>query len=251
MPPPNVSFSRRQAGLLLVTSLVLLPLGCRPVREAAPPAPTTPGVNQPVPAGYTRYRVIPGKSDVRVLVYREGPMARLGHNHVLRSQALVGDVILGKPGAEPRFSLVLPVASFSVDEAGLRAEEGEDFPAPVSDDAIAGTRKNLLSEALLDGAKYPDIRLKSSKVSGLAPDYSIAVAVEIRGQVHKLQVPVHVVQRGDELQATGHLTVTHGQLGLTPFTVMGGLLSVRDEIRLRFRIVAQAGRTASPAPAAP
>jgi len=224
--------------LVLTIALVLSQVGCRGVRET-PSGAAAPQATQPVPAGYTRYRVVAAESEIRALVFRDGPMARLGHNHVLNSRSLTGDVFLGNNGESPRFSLVLPVASFSVDESALRAEEGEEFPGEVEQDAIAGTRKNLLSEALLDGANFPDIRLTSRKVAGQAPDYTVTVSVDLKGQSHELQVPVLVEQRPDELRVTGHFIATHADLGLTPFSVLGGLLSVRDEIRLRFRIVAR------------
>ena len=130
MPLSPAQSSRRSTGLLLLAALLLLQSGCRPVREPAPSPPgeqgATPSVSLEVPAGYTRYRVVPADSEVRVLVYRDGPMARLGHNHVLSSRSLQGDVLLGDKGNEPRVSLVLPVASFSVDQTALRAEEGKE-----------------------------------------------------------------------------------------------------------------------------
>ena len=246
MPVPGFRSSTRSAGLLLLGALLLLQAGCRPVREVAPGPAEVPPVPTEIPAGYTGYRVVSEESEVRVLVYRDGPMARLGHNHVLSSRSLRGDVLVGDKGQEPRVSLVLPVASFSVDQAELRAEEGEEFPGAVAEDAISGTKKNMLSEALLDGARFPEIRLTSRKVAGSAPDYTMTVAVEVKGQTHDLQVPVRVEQEAKELRASGAFTVTHKELGLTPFTVMGGLLSVRDEMKLRFRIVARPWHTAAP-----
>lgn len=230
-------------GPLLLAALIVLQTGCRPVREVLPGVAAAPPVTTEAPAGYHRYRVVAAESELRVLVYRDGPMARLGHNHVLRSQALAGDIDLGGKGLDPRLSLAVPVASFSVDDPRLRVEEGEDFPGAVEENAIAGTRKNLLSEALLDGARFPEIRLTSRKVTGTAPDYKMTVAVEVKGAIHELTVPVRVDQSADELRATGTFTTTHAALGLKPLTVLGGLLSVRNEIRLRFRIVARSSAT--------
>ncbi|MBL8200303.1 MAG: YceI family protein [Chromatiales bacterium] len=225
--------------LLLLAALVLSLAGCRAVRETPSGAAAPPQAAQPVPAGFTRYQVVSAESEIRALVYRDGPMARLGHNHVLSSRALHGEILLGGQDEPPRFTLTLPVASFSVDDAALRVEEGEDFPGAVDPDAIAGTRRNLLSTALLDGANFPDIRLTGREVAGQAPGYTVTVAIDVKGRSHEVQVPVLVEQRADGLRVTGQFTATHADLGLTPFSVMGGLLSVRDEIRLRFRIVAR------------
>ncbi|MEO8443838.1 MAG: YceI family protein, partial [Gammaproteobacteria bacterium] len=104
---------------------------------------------------------------------------------------------------------------------------------------IAGTRRNMLGDGVLDAGNFPEIRLTSRRVAGKAPDYQVTVAVEVKGRTHDVVVPVHVEQAPGQLRATGQLTVTHADLGLTPFSVMGGLLSVRNEITLRFRIVAR------------
>lgn len=243
---PGLRSSGPSARLILLGALLLLQTGCRPVREVAPGPTERQPVSLEAPPGYTRYRVVSSESEVRALVYRDGPMARLGHNHVLSSRSLQGEILLGGEGQEPRVSLVLPVASFSVDQAELRAEEGDDFPGAVDEDAISGTKKNMLSESLLDAVRFPEIRLMSRKVTGSAPDYTMTVAVEVKGQIHDLQVPVRVERGPKELRAAGAFTVTHEELGLTPFTVMGGLLSVKDEIRLRFRIVARPWHTDAP-----
>ena len=207
MPLLPAQSSGRSATLLLLSALILLQSGCRPVREPAPIPPgeqgAMPAASLEVPAGYTRYRVISAESEVRVLVYRDGPMARLGHNHVLSSRSLQGDVLLGNKGQEPQVSLVLPVASFSVDQTALRAEEGEDFPGAVDADAISGTSKNLLSEPLLDAARFPEIRLKSQKVTGSGPDYIMAVAIEVKGQSPRATRP-------DTVHGDGRAAVRQG-----------------------------------------
>ncbi|MEO8224333.1 MAG: YceI family protein, partial [Gammaproteobacteria bacterium] len=104
---------------------------------------------------------------------------------------------------------------------------------------IAGTRRNMLGDGVLDAGKFPEIRLTSRRVTGKSPDYVAIVAVELKGGTRELTMPVHVEQTPGELRVTGDSSVSHAALGLTPFSVMGGLLSVRDEIRLRFRIVAR------------
>jgi hypothetical protein len=83
------------------------------------------------------YRVDEGQSELRVLVYRAGPLARFGHNHVVVNRALGGAVNLGDGAAE--FRLNVPVAGFVVDDAQARREEGADFVAEVPDEAKSGT----------------------------------------------------------------------------------------------------------------
>ena len=54
---------------------------------------------------------------------------------------------------------VVPVNELTIDEPAMREMAGPDFPPGVPQSARDGTRKNMLSEALLDGEKYPTIRL--------------------------------------------------------------------------------------------
>src|SRR5258707_12134748 len=91
------------------------------------------------PAGAAAYSIDSAQSELRLLVYRAGPMARLGHNHVILNRAVGGwgdAAAAGLPGsrAAPEsasFSLYVPVADFIVDEVPARAEEGPDFSAYV------------------------------------------------------------------------------------------------------------------------
>ena len=60
------------------------PTGTAP-STTTPPA-TAPGITAPVAAD--RYRIDSDQSELRVLVYRTGAMASLGHNHVISSNDL-------------------------------------------------------------------------------------------------------------------------------------------------------------------
>ena len=119
--------------------LVLALSGCgapRP-RQAAPP--TAEGsVSRPgLPSTGKLYRVDENQSELRVLVYRAGPLARLGHNHVMVNRAIRGSVNLADAAGAAdaagtsAFSLSVPVAGFVVDDAQARREEGSDFAAEV------------------------------------------------------------------------------------------------------------------------
>src|SRR6202041_2149016 len=95
------------------------------------------------------YRIDESRSELRILVYRAGPLAHLGHNHVIINRSLHGVVDLAETG-DSAFSMEVPAAGFVVDDAQARSQEGADFAAAVPDDAKAGTLRNMLSTALLD-----------------------------------------------------------------------------------------------------
>jgi len=153
------------------------------------------------------------------------------------SHDLTGTVYIPEDLTHASFELHVPVEKLTVDEAELRAQAGPDFPAEVPDSAKEGTRRNMLSEALLDAGHYPEIVLKSEHVDVAAPNDLLAqVQITIKDRTHSITVPLHYELTADSLTASGELSLKHSELGLTPFSVMMGAIQVQDEMKIRFRI---------------
>jgi hypothetical protein len=127
------------------------------------------------PAGAREHAVVAEESLLQILVYRGGAMARLGHNHVIASHHLSGSVFVADDPLQSRFDIRVPVKDLTIDEPAMREMAGPDFPPGVPQSARDGTRKNLLSEALLDGEKYPTIRLRATDVAAAAEGYDVGV----------------------------------------------------------------------------
>ena len=221
---------------VMVCLLLAWLTACGPVRRVAEPPPDE---GPALPAGAQRFDIDPAASQLRILVYRAGALASLGHNHVISSSGLSGYVAVAPALADSVFVLTLPVASLEVDRPELRAEEGEDFPGPLDAEAIAGTRSNMLGERLLNAAMFPEIRLQSRSVSGRLPELTIAAELRVKDRLSEITVPVSVDLQGETLTASGRFTLAQSALGLEPFSVMLGALAVRDELDLRFTIVAR------------
>lgn len=186
-----------------------------------------------------RYHVATDASELRVLAYRAGPLARLGHNHVAVTRALSGSVSLAGAVRESSFYLEFPVASLEVDEPEVRRVEGPAFEGTVSPDDIAATRRNMLGPELLDADRYPTIRIESAAVEGSLPNVTLAVRVTVGGQQYPLDVPVSINTFEGGLVAVGRVRVAQSALGLQPFTVALRSLRVADELQVGFRIVAR------------
>jgi YceI-like domain len=223
-----------------IIALCALLLGCPTAQR--PEVPTGPAPTTGIPArdikGATLYQVRPEESLVRILVYKGGAFSAAGHNHVIASHNLTGVVYVHDDVSHCAFDLVMPVTLLEIDEADLRQQEGEDFKAEVSDSAKDGTRKNLLGEALLDGEHYPGVELSSTSIAGTREAMQATVRVKLRDQEHDIQVPVAVKYEGDHLTATGEFSVKQSELGLKPFSVLGGALQVQDQMKVKFSVVA-------------
>ena len=185
-----------------------------------------------------RYRIDPQASEVRLLVYRDGPMARFGHNHVIIGQAR-GELFVGETAAASGFQIEIPVDSLVIDPVSARAEEGSEFSAMVSDPAREGTRKNLLSPAVLDGSAHPVIRIASAALAGPAWNPDVSAQVTIRGATRLIRFHAAVTRSGNDVTVIAAFRVVQSELGMTPFTVLGGAVQVRDAVDLRVRLVAR------------
>src|SRR5882757_5382833 len=188
--------ARASVALLALISLAGCPT--RPHGPQAPPAtavgapPPPPGSLQPRHEGRP-YDVESRESLLTILAFRGGTLAKAGHNHVIASHDMSGTIYVPDDQSRSTFEVRVPVDQLTIDEPELRAKEGPDFPTEVPDSAKEGTRRNMLSEALLDGAQYPDITLVSQHIGaptvGGSP-VQADVQVTIRGQTHSLSVPV-------------------------------------------------------------
>jgi polyisoprenoid-binding protein YceI len=215
--------------------------GCQtspPVPETPVPTPA-PTAAPGVPTGAREYKVVPEESLLQILVYRGGAMARLGHNHVIASHQLSGSVFLADDVLQSRFDISVPVNELTIDEPAMREMAGADFPPGVPQTARDGTRKNLLSEALLDGEKYPVIRLRATDVAAASEGFDVGVEIAIKDQIRNVRVPVTLDRKEGAVIARGEFPLKQSELGFKPFSVAMGTLVVLDEMRIRFEISAR------------
>jgi polyisoprenoid-binding protein YceI len=209
---------------------------CRaPPSRPAPPAPAPPAAA----AGVELYQVDTSRSLITLRVYREGPLAALGHNHVIAVRGLEGSVRWHAEPSRASLTLRLPVAAMSVDDPALRAAAGADFAAEVGDAARQGTRTNMLGPRLLDAEHYPEITLESERIGGSAAAPLITLRAFVAGHDALIEVPAHVARDASGLRASGDIELRQTTLGLTPFAVMLGALRVADTIGVHFDIVAR------------
>jgi hypothetical protein len=188
------------------------------------------------PATSTEFRVDSDASWLRVLAYPDGPLKRFGHHHVISHHGISGVVVVAPDPLESTIKLELSVADLEVDDPEMRALEGEDFSDEVPQKDVDGTRGNMLGEDLLNGEEFTTIRIQSSAIEGSMPDVNIVVTVFVIGMESTVSFPASIELTDDSFVASGQLEVTHGELGISPFTAMGGAMSVRDLLVLKYEI---------------
>jgi polyisoprenoid-binding protein YceI len=220
---------------------LLLAAGCAPRRAEPPPKPAEP--EQPgiaIPAGATVFDVDPVRSVVTIRVYRAGPMAKLGHNHVITSGDERGVVWQGLDPSGSGFELHIPVKALIVDDSVARAGAGPDFSGDVPESARQGTYQNLMRPEVLDAAQFPEIVVRSTGIGGTWQRPVAHAQAMLKGQARTIDVPLALDQAGTMLTVRGAFRIRQTQFGMTPFSVAGGAIQVADEVDLSFVIVATA-----------
>ncbi len=195
--------------------------------------PATPLQPKPEPAlqaNASAHQIVAGESLIAITVRRSGPLARMGHDHVVATRQIEGFVDLAQGRTELRFRL----DQLTVDEAALRKEAG--LETQPSADAIEGTRHNMFSKVLQADA-YPSVVVRAVLAPG-ARDV-LKAQVTLHGVSHEYLVPLQLKEEGAKVLATGAFTVKQSDFGIKPFAVFGGALSVKDELELKFAISAR------------
>ncbi len=187
----------------------------------------------------SQYRIATDGSELRILVFRAGALARLGHNHVVSTRGLSGEIVLGPSPEASSFHLEFTVTSLDVDDADVRADEGPEFSSAVNVQDIEGTRRNMLGPKVLDAEAHDRVRIASSSISGDFPNVVTTVVLTVKGSEHELLVPVSINTFDGGLIAIGRVRISHEDIGLAPFQAGFGALRVADEMLVKFRIVAR------------
>ena len=167
-----------------------------------------------------------------------GTMAKMGHNHVISSKTIAGYAWHHKAWERSGFDIVVPVNELIIDDDTARAMEGAEFPLNVNDAAKQGTRDNMLSAALLDGAQFPFISIKSISVNGQNDAPQMTVAIRIRDQNRELNVPVALAAGDSTMRAHGMFEISQTEFGITPFSVDMGALKVVNVAQVNVDLLA-------------
>ena len=226
------------------TLLLLFPLLLAAACQTLAPPGETAVLAEPVraevnvPTGAPRYSVDPQASEIRLLVYRDGPLARFGHNHVVVGR-VHGEIRAGDTAAASGFRLEIPVDSFAVDPPAARAEEGYEFAAQVSEPARRDTRENMLGADVLDAARHPLLRVESIALVGPQWGPTVTARVTLRGVTRDLRFAAAVLRQDDTLVVVAGFRIRQSEFGIEPISALNGGLRVRDALDIRVRLVAR------------
>ncbi len=202
---------------------------------ALPPAGEMPVLSE---QGATLYRVRDSASVVTLRVYREGMLAKLGHNHVITATRISGTVFLQGELWRSGARLLIPVRDLAVDRPADRRAAGKEFPGTLKPEAIEGTRRNMLSTQLLYAEAHQFIELRVAGIRGDPPNVTLVARAKVRGKVSDLLIPARLEVTPNRIKVMGSMQISQRELGLEPFSVLNGNLRVRDVVDADFYLIA-------------
>lgn len=184
-----------------------------------------------------RYAVDAANSLVRIYVYSAGLLSFLGHDHVITIPMLDGELNYTPPPSQGAvFKLNTPVDALVVDDPEQRKSAGGRFSLPVPAKDRAGTRRNMLSEKVLDAAQYSEIAVTGHWLEGSPSHGKVAVTIGLHGAQRHYIVPVDIQMQNGGLVATGMFHLLQTEFGITPLSILGGALKVTDGLDVRFTL---------------
>jgi polyisoprenoid-binding protein YceI len=158
------------------------------------------------------------KSTLTVRVFKTGAFSAFAHNHEIQA-----------PIAEGKIDSSGNSVQLRVDSRKMRVLDPE-----ISADKRAEIQHTMQSAAVLDVEKFPEISYQSTAVTGRGEGHW-----EVHGDLslHGEKQPVVVAVSLQDGHYRGSAAFKQSSFGMTPISIAGGTVKVKDEVKIEFDIV--------------
>ena len=209
--------------------LVLALCGCAAVTERSNEVSGAPLPDYRDASG-TVYVIDASRSLLLVHTGRTGRASRFGHDHAIASESLTGFIEINDDPGRSRADIAFAVRELVVDKQEHRERLALDTDPSESD--IAGTYTNMLKVLVPEEHAWITLNVRPAEPG------VFAVSATVRGATSEYLVPASVVQQGGRVTVNAELVVSHSDFALEPFSAVGGLLRVADELDVSIELVA-------------
>jgi hypothetical protein len=186
------------------------------------------------------YGVLDGESRILVRVRRGGPLAAFGHNHIVSSRVFTG---LLRASPRPGAVFCLPLANLSVDRPALRRRAGAGFSGVLSPALRRATDRHMLES--LHARRHPDLLVLVRPAAD--PSQSPApwrLVVVLNGREMTVQdARLRVRETPARIFVRARFSILQRAFGVSPYSILGGALRVRNRLAVSVRVTATRLRT--------
>jgi len=157
-------------------------------------------------------------STITVHVYKSGFLSAFAHNHEIQAPIQSGEVKESDPAS----------VELRVDARTLKVLDPE-----VAEGTRAQVQDTMSGLQVLDVAHFPEIHFQSTSVEAKGPGHWLAHGIlALHGK--EQPIAVEVTLQGERYR--GSATLKQTDFGITPVTVAGGTVKVKDEVKIEFEI---------------
>jgi polyisoprenoid-binding protein YceI len=158
------------------------------------------------------------RSSLTIRVYKTGLFAAFAHDHEIHA-----------PVEQGNFDEERQTVEFSVNARALRV-----IDPGVSESDRSEIQTTMLGPKVLDSEKFQEIRFRSTKVERIAAGkWTVEGVLTLHGQTH----PVKVDVQGERGHYRGSTSLRQKDFGITPVSIAGGSVKVKNEIRVEFEMI--------------
>jgi polyisoprenoid-binding protein YceI len=156
-------------------------------------------------------------SSLKIHVYKTGLFSAFGHNHEIEAPVESGEV-----SESGKLSVTL-----RVDARNLKVLDPEDAKSRPQ------VQETMLGPQVLDSTRFPEIRFESSKIEPRGQNRWIVNGnLTLHGKSHPITFDVALTDK----VYRGTATIKQTEFGMTPVTVAGGSVKVKDGVKVEFSI---------------
>jgi len=167
-------------------------------------------------------RIDPKNSAITVHVFKSGLFSSFADNHVIRAPLSSGFL----DDSAPRVEVVIDSRKLEVLDPNLSPEKRQQV------------QERMLGPGVLDSDRFREIRFEASSVKREAPDHFLVVGtLSLHGKT--LPISMHVVRSNGHYH--GDTVLKQRDFGITPVSIAGGTVKVKDELKIEFDIVVESG----------
>jgi polyisoprenoid-binding protein YceI len=183
-----------------------------------------------------RYLIDPQASRFTIRAFASGPLSVVGHNPTFAVRDFSGEAEFDpdEPAAAA-LRLVIRAASLAVADSVSDKDRREI--------------ERTTQEQVLESARFPEIvyDCPRSRLTVEGPtQLTLAGDLTLHGVTRKQAVSVRLYPMGQTLRGQGEAAIRQTEFGIQLVTVAGGMLKVKDDLKLAFDIVARAAPAESP-----
>ncbi|NNE39066.1 MAG: hypothetical protein HKN08_12230, partial [Gammaproteobacteria bacterium] len=132
----------------------------------------------------------------------------------------------------------IPVHTLIVDDEIESRRAGNGVESLPSESDIRGTRDNMLGNRVLDGDEYPEINVQVNGMVNVNALNQYDVQLDFKGQQIMLNLEGQTYLAGDNIIIDAYFVLDHAQLNLRPFSVLGGMMKVAEQLRFELHVEA-------------